>query len=265
MPFRARSGGRLHRTRACRYVTPRHQRVGDVCSVCWDREPPPCVACGVKPMDVVFTCHHGYCEQCAIFLVDTAIVDHVADVRCPCPRRGALHNVRELPTDALVARVEALESRRPPTSATVLADDATRLQVDACPHCGSLFVDYNGCAAVQCECSKWFCALCLAPFEGSDDAHCHVADCTGNGTTFLPFDTWRARRTRARVAHFVSATARTIAFSPVQTFARTWILVPYLQGPLLVSAWALSLLCVLWVQCVLVAVSVLGDRATRAT
>ncbi|KAJ0410081.1 hypothetical protein ATCC90586_004931 [Pythium insidiosum] len=53
-----------------------------------------------------------------------------------------------------------------------------------CPHCSSVFLDFNGCTSVQCgnpSCSRYFCANCLIYVSSSSgDTHEHVARCPSN-------------------------------------------------------------------------------------
>ncbi|KAJ0392291.1 hypothetical protein P43SY_012001 [Pythium insidiosum] len=53
-----------------------------------------------------------------------------------------------------------------------------------CPHCSSVFLDFNGCTSVQCGnplCSRYFCANCLIFVSSSSgDTHEHVARCPSN-------------------------------------------------------------------------------------
>uniref|UniRef100_A0A7S2GYV6 RING-type domain-containing protein n=1 Tax=Haptolina brevifila TaxID=156173 RepID=A0A7S2GYV6_9EUKA len=46
----------------------------------------------------------------------------------------------------------------------------------SCPRCTQAFVDFEGCAALQCgRCAAGFCAFCLS--DCGSDAHSHVVHC----------------------------------------------------------------------------------------
>ena len=45
----------------------------------------------------------------------------------------------------------------------------------ACPRCGDIFSDFDGCYDVTCHCSCHFCGWCLA--DCGNDAHAHAAKC----------------------------------------------------------------------------------------
>ena len=47
----------------------------------------------------------------------------------------------------------------------------------ACPRCGDIFSDFDGCYDVTCHCSCHFCGWCLADCGNSQDAHAHVRQC----------------------------------------------------------------------------------------
>lgn len=254
MPYQL-PGGVLHRTRACPCVTPKHRWVphtAATCARCWDVDV-VCVACQETAASVGFACGHAFCAVCAVQLVDGAIVPRLAALHCPCGARGALLDVHDLPVDALLGRVALLEEQPRPTTAALYAERAARLQVDACPHCGGLFVDFNGCAAVQCECGGWFCALCLRAFDDSAAAHAHVAQCTRNGDVFLPLADWRRHRDAARCVRFLVDGGVAAVWRPLTTFANGWLLMPHLHGRYRACN---VLLCSLCVQTVLLLVSV---------
>lgn len=45
-----------------------------------------------------------------------------------------------------------------------------------CPHCKQAFYDFSGCCAVQCECKKYFCGLCMQACTDSGACHSHVSN-----------------------------------------------------------------------------------------
>jgi len=50
-----------------------------------------------------------------------------------------------------------------------------------CPHCQTVYADFDGCMAIMCEsCKKWFCGYCHAPFPDSNLSHQHVLSCSMN-------------------------------------------------------------------------------------
>jgi hypothetical protein len=64
---------------------------------------------------------------------------------------------------------------------------------DKCPKCDIIFFDYDACAAIQCICGTWFCALCLNTQKDSGEAHQHVFDCSMNPKTdlYVSLDNWQ--------------------------------------------------------------------------
>lgn len=47
-----------------------------------------------------------------------------------------------------------------------------------CPHCQSVFIEYDGCDAVACHaCGDYFCGICLHPSRNSQESHSHAATC----------------------------------------------------------------------------------------
>lgn len=64
--------------------------------------------------------------------------------------------------------------------ATEIREKALNLR---CPHCKSVYTDFDGCAVLQCEaCRGLFCAFCHDAYASweSDEAHAHVLGCVYN-------------------------------------------------------------------------------------
>ena len=54
----------------------------------------------------------------------------------------------------------------------------------ACPHCDTVYFDFEGCMALQCSsCRKHFCGYCHKKTENSRSCHDHVRECDMNQTT----------------------------------------------------------------------------------
>jgi len=198
-----------------------HDMPGRLCARCFPR----CVVCQTEGgMPMPCASRHGVCRAC--------LHAHVGRLppgtlpRCPCGDGGRL-DVRRFPdslwtifADRCFAdgpappRAEQdAEAGAPSTTQDALAllDMASQ---DACPCCARVYVDFDGCAALRCECGAWFCALCLARCESSQKAHAHVRQCveavTGEATYFVALETWRRVRDRRR-ARNVLAHMRCIA------------------------------------------------------
>lgn len=54
-----------------------------------------------------------------------------------------------------------------------------------CPRssCNTALLDFDGCFAVKCSCSIYFCAWCLLESGNSEHVHSHVLKCTSNPKT----------------------------------------------------------------------------------
>ena len=178
---------------------------------------PTCVVCASARGRPMPCGDHGMCDECA----DTYLRLHVEEDRalpdgallppCPCGAGPSLDPHRDLsPTNLRNCMHRALQNRRPPTS-PVLSSLGQALREEsrslACPNCARPFVDFDGCAALECRCGAWFCALCLTPCRDARDAHSHVRRCSLNpGSSFyvsLPTcrRVWlRRARVRARAA-----------------------------------------------------------------
>jgi hypothetical protein len=160
---------------------------------------------------------HGVCDECMAAHVHAHAIRHPeAPPRCPCGQ-GAPVDVRvDIGRAAhatwhrgLLVHAEATATARAPASpprdlAVALCEHARRL---ACPHCGRKFVDFEGCAALRCECGHYLCALCLCGFgsgdEGAAAAHAHVLTCSLN-----PTDTYYVPLAECRAAWLARAQAR---------------------------------------------------------
>lgn len=54
----------------------------------------------------------------------------------------------------------------------------------ACPHCDTVYIDFEGCMALQCSsCKKHFCGYCHKKTQDSKGCHNHVRECDMNQTT----------------------------------------------------------------------------------
>jgi len=59
-------------------------------------------------------------------------------------------------------------------------DEALNLR---CPHCSSVYAEFDGCMALQCStCREHFCAYCHKKCESGRGAHMHVRECDMNLT-----------------------------------------------------------------------------------
>ena len=101
--------------------------------------------------------------------------------------------LRHMVIDVARARREAQQQARDREAAALrVADRAERVrQLRAhiveqcltlhCPRCLAVFLDYQGCAALQCHrCAMGFCALCLADCGDEAATHAHVGREHGN-------------------------------------------------------------------------------------
>ena len=49
-----------------------------------------------------------------------------------------------------------------------------------CPHCGNAVYDFTGCCAVECNCKRYICGICIAGCSDSNSCHDHVKSCSYN-------------------------------------------------------------------------------------
>lgn len=76
-----------------------------------------------------------------------------------------------------------------------------------CPVCDAVFVDFNGCCALTCQCGRAFCAFCQA--DCREDAHQHVSSCPINpqaeaGSVYCDLDAWKRTQIPRRKAKCIS-------------------------------------------------------------
>ena len=138
---------------------------------------------------------HALCAACLeqhmLQLASVGAWDGI--VRCPCKNGPAF---AALPPIARALCYEREARRSEARSPVTAGDDLSRI-LDAaqarCPHCDLVFLDFDGCAAVQCQCGEWFCGLCLSACDGSVHAHRHVLRCRWNlgDSCFVPADALR--------------------------------------------------------------------------
>ena len=161
---------------------------------------PTCIVCFSEPgRPTGCEADHGICAAClGTHLEHHADTDPAAPLRCPCGS-GELDFRFDVSPEAF-AQWRACLGRAPaerpqPSLAARLCQEARTL---ACPHCGRPFVDFDGCAALRCTCGRYFCAMCLAPCDGTSDAvHAHVLRCPHNPvaadrTYYVPLEHCRA-------------------------------------------------------------------------
>lgn len=192
-----------------------------LCKACF----PTCVVCMSEPGHPLPSCPHGHsmCLDCMHLHIQAQAEARALDVvMCPCGHGRAIDMRTEVSTRVFRYWVESLMGARtehadlpPPSVGNVTTFLCAHARCVACPHCDRPFVDFDGCAALQCTCSRHFCALCLCPFSGSRETHHHVAhECAhnSNGTYYVPLELCRrvwAARARARMRQALWEVGRT--------------------------------------------------------
>ena len=154
------------------------------CQKCKASKILPCSACHTQTIPYVrFKCGHSFCNECTNSILRPQILRRCKTLSCPC---GG--HVEEISNDAVsLLLTEVWET---------VSHDNQRSLADAfnlsCPHCKRVFVDFEACLAIRCECDRFFCALCLQPFETNEEAHEHVLQCSlnPNRSYFMPFEAW---------------------------------------------------------------------------
>jgi hypothetical protein len=186
-----------------------------LCALCF----PPCVVCQSAPGARLAPCPHahGVCDECLrTHLTRHATTHPTARLRCPCGDGDALDPQKDLVAPAFAHWWSALTGQlgrqaadADPTLASVGATLCAEAHARACPHCGRRFFEFDGCAALACECGGWLCALCLQPHADSAACHAHVLVCpehpvaaTSSRNYYVPIEAARrvwARRARLRL------------------------------------------------------------------
>ena len=59
-------------------------------------------------------------------------------------------------------------------------DIINRILSDACPACKAVFLDFEACFAISCNCGAFFCAWCLVRQPDKQTCHHHVINCVYN-------------------------------------------------------------------------------------
>jgi len=76
--------------------------------------------------------------------------------------------------------VEAYMKHKAQSNAAKARNEALNLK---CPHCATVYVDFEGCMALKCStCSGDFCGYCHTKTKSSSGAHEHVRSCIMNET-----------------------------------------------------------------------------------
>lgn len=154
------------------------------CSICTRT----CVGCG--DVCAKLSSCHSLCKQCIFEYVRHAIpAQEVADpLLCPCGSGVSLTVSRSTATEVRKLRQERQDAIRLDAQssaarfkACVVEAALERVLLLSCPGCGSVFEDYDGCAALRCQqCGQNFCGLCLFGSASSEENHRHVIRCRLN-------------------------------------------------------------------------------------
>ena len=148
-----------------------------MCSHCFPRssERGTCIICLHEAGRSCPCNEHHICDECLECHVSDLLQNVLWDgkVHCPC----GLGSSMRLPQKLRLAIAER----------DVVAPDLSFNYVDyainnilnlRCPKCGMVFVDFDGCLALYCNCGQFFCALCLMAKDDSASCHLHVLKCT---------------------------------------------------------------------------------------
>lgn len=106
------------------------------------------------------------------------------NLKCPCGDPSTFRNIKWKYQCKLVrtqSKVECIQNEL-----EFIRENICTLK---CPHCNIAFVDFEGCCAIQCSCSKFFCALCLQGFDTDKDCHDHVLMCN-HGNYYMSTAYW---------------------------------------------------------------------------
>lgn len=147
-----------------------------------------CTACYdfCEPTITFETCEHCFCLSCSHIIVSDASKRNENTISCPCRNSLPLSTI---PSNLFTVYVDSRQI-------SPAADDAITSVVDAlnlkCPHCGAVFYDFDGCAALRCRCGGLFCALCMHKSYTNDEIHAHVLSCpeNPNGDYYITHSQW---------------------------------------------------------------------------
>ena len=181
--FATRHGYVLHKERECRGLT--HMRIVDKedyhhFSLCRFCALPRCLICR-DVSNIACPCNeHAMCRQCMNDYISGLSKTDLASLTCPCGDKRPF-DVQSLPTalhSKWIAKLTKTASATiPPCPVSHIVDN---ILTNSCPHCNRKYENFDGCAAVACECGEWFCGLCGCKCSGFDDAHAHVKICDYN-------------------------------------------------------------------------------------
>jgi hypothetical protein len=158
------------------------------CQVCC----PKCIVCKTTGGYALLCGMHGICLDCWPWYAR-----HHNLLKCPCGM-GSEMDPRQLPVKIFNLWKESLchtTSTEGDQRGSQVAHFEDRVLNTTCPWCNSIYIDFDGCAAVYCNCGHWFCGLCDARIDGdtSHDAHKHVRACAANpGTDYFVSSTYLA-------------------------------------------------------------------------
>ena len=167
-----------------------------------------CIACGdsyTEERTVRFACAHSFCEECVGSLVESC-ARRASPLSCTCSQERR-ELVGQVPA-TVVDRYSGWISAPPGKGSERGWEEALNLR---CPHCDSVFVDFDACASLQCSCGGHFCAFCLRPSASARESHEHVLVCPHNpspGSYFVTASSYESVRTflqsRAAASHALS-------------------------------------------------------------
>lgn len=190
--YATKAGGVVHSRSVCRgsHLSKTNDWEGKRhCQFC----PWPCLVCMSEDVVKGKNCH-PLCRSCAKEYVQQLPLDprwNGKDVPCPCGSGMSLQldGVVLPPTVAATSNEVVVTPCVKPCVLEACLEEVSNLR---CPHCRQTFGWFDGCCAVRCECKKFFCGLCLKPFDTDITCHRHVLVCPKNPGTdfFVTFAQW---------------------------------------------------------------------------
>lgn len=179
---------KLHNRIDCRAIKGRKvtacdaadMQVSGLCKYCNKKM---CFSCGdIAALDTPCGIH-SLCAECLDTYVEAFRPTHENHLPCcPCGA-GSSFQFDRLP-DSFQLKISSLKNENDSELNFILSNILTK----RCPHCNFVFADFDACAAVFCDCGKWFCGLCLQMCFNREDAHYHVMHCKYNpcSSYFVP-------------------------------------------------------------------------------
>lgn len=122
------------------------------------------------------------CPVCSSLVSLSSLQAHLTQTKWKQLDSAVAHARMEPKTNAIVKEPESIIATSTQQKAELVALQVRNETLNLmCPHCKTVYVDFDGCMAIMCEsCTKWFCGFCHDSFPDSETSHEHVVKCSLN-------------------------------------------------------------------------------------